>query len=166
MARVVLELSETSFPIGSLCVAALFVLALGLLSGLFSLFCWPIVRDLTGTAAWPFGANVAVGSTTFGYGCMCRYSLIYVSVDAVNSVHGRHFVLVGHGRLRASDEITLQGDGGGVVVHSLTPSPCPVRLSLALSLPSATSTKWLPWTFTASAETASYAGYYSLCITV
>ena len=42
-----------------------------------------------------------------------------------------------------------------------TPPPPPPRtviLSLALSLPSATRTKWRPWTFTASTETASYAG--------
>ena len=40
-----------------------------------------------------------------------------------------------------------------------TPSPRPVILSLAPSLPSATSTKWRPTLFTTSTETASYAGY-------
>ena len=39
--------------------------------------------------------------------------------------------------------------------------PCPLILSLALSLSSATSTKWRPWSlFTASTVTASYAGYF------
>ena len=52
-------------------------------------------------------------------------------VDAVNSVHGRHFEMVADGRLRASDKITVPGGGGG-------------DGSLALSLPSATSSKWRP----------------------
>ena len=42
--------------------------------------------------------------------------------------------------------------------HSPSPSPRPVILSLAISLPPATCTKWRPWTlFTASTEAASYA---------
>ena len=53
--------------------------------------------------------------------------------------------------------------GHGVVVAGQDPRPplsCPLILSLALSLPSATGTKWCPWTlFAASTETASYAGY-------
>ena len=38
-----------------------------------------------------------------------------VSVDAVNSVHGRHFVLMADGRLWASDKITVRGEGDGGV---------------------------------------------------
>ena len=36
---------------------------------------------------------------------------VAVSVNAVNSVHGRHFVLVTDGRLRDSDKIVVQGEG-------------------------------------------------------
>ena len=60
-----------------------------------------------------------------------------------NSVHGRHFVLVAGGRLRASDKIMVRGKWGGKWSY---PLPCTIILSLALSLPSATSTKWRPWT--------------------
>ena len=38
---------------------------------------------------------------------------VVVSVDAVNSVHGRHFVVVADGRLRASDKIMRRGEGVG-----------------------------------------------------
>ena len=77
-----------------------------------------------------------------------RHSLIQkerTSFDAVNSVHGRHFVLA-DGTLRASDKITGGGGGGGSTRnHSSTLSPGPVISSLALSLPSAhTHTKWRP----------------------
>ena len=60
-----------------------------------------------------------------------------VSVDAVNSVHGRHFVLVANGRLRTSDKITVRGERVEEGFrHSSIPSPRPAILSLVLSLPS------------------------------
>ena len=47
-----------------------------------------------------------------------RTSALAVSVDAVNSEHGRHFELVADGRLRASDKITLRGEGVGTGEHA------------------------------------------------
>ena len=52
---------------------------------------------------------------------------------AVNSVHGRHFVLVADGRMRANDKIMVRGRGCGVVAGSPLPNPLPRTVNFVIS---------------------------------
>ena len=84
-------------------------------------------------------------------------SLLWKAVCQIVSAHLKLTcqLLIGLSKVGGSRKSIVFGPA--VFHHSPTPSPRPVTLlSLALSLPSATSTKWRPCV---STETASYAGY-------